>query len=550
MGGLAAILAVGTIVESRYDAEMARLLVYDRWWFHLVLALLFANILMAVVVRLPLRRAQLPFASIHLGLLILLSGAFLTEWRGLDGTVEIPEGGASRALRVPETVVRLYRSGHLVSETPVSRGLRPRTGMDLPVGRGTSRIEELLPFSRTVRVAVPDPRGTPVVEAALAMGGAEPVSFRLGLDDPSVPGRIDAGPLEATLERVDDPRAFLDTSSRTPPRLDLRATCGPDTLRLSLADLVRRGRVVRGQNLSIEVLDFFPDADVGVRGIESKSDSLANPAVRLRVRRGDSAWTEILYGKVPAFRFSGTGHPEVSWNVAWQSPNAASESPRLRLGARGDSLYARCEVRGRVVGGFRLEPGRDTTLPLGGLRLAVGKYLARGGVRDSSIAVDPAPGKGLPVPAVRTGNGPWGGPRWIPLGGAIQWSDSSGPAMLSFEVRRLALPFALRLDSFRISNDPGTNQAAAYASSVAVLDTSGGELDSATLSMNRPYKRGGFTFYQASFSREEGRPTVTVLSANRDPGRPWKYAGALLAVLSIAWYVLERSRRGAEAEEG
>jgi hypothetical protein len=49
--------------------------------------------------------------------------------------------------------------------------------------------------------------------------------------------------------------------------------------------------------------------------------------------------------------------------------------------------------------------------------------------------------------------------------------------------------------------------------------------------MNEPLDYGGYSFYQASYVLEEGRPPVSVFSVNYDPGRWVKYTGALTIVL-------------------
>jgi len=41
---------------------------------------------------------------------------------------------------------------------------------------------------------------------------------------------------------------------------------------------------------------------------------------------------------------------------------------------------------------------------------------------------------------------------------------------------------------------------------------------------------------------EPGQNSSSVLSVNRDHGRPWKYLGAFLTILGIVWYTLARSR--------
>ena len=548
MASLGAILAAGTIIESRYNGDMARLCVYDQWWFHLVLVFLFFNVLLAVVVRWPLRRSQYPFGCIHLGILLVLIGSVLTQFGGIDGSMEIPEGGATRALHLPENVVRTYVNDQLVAESQVRRTLDSREGNLGPVPGmpdPAPRVLEYLPFSRTFQRVVPDTQGGPIVELALLAVGTDPTTLRLGLDNPLVSPREDLGGLMAlSLERAPDVASFLDTSSRSPARFDLTARAGTDSLRMNLADLRTPGRKFRSGNLAAQVQEFLPDAEIGPTGLSNHSDSLLNPAVRLRMQHQDSSWDEILYGRVPDFRFSGDRHPEVAWKVEFRPVGGASQAPLLRMGVVGDTLLARCEKAGHVLTAFRVSLGRDVPLPFGVLHLSVGAFEPHGEIRDSCAPVDPQPGRDLPPPAIRVGAGPWGASRWVPLGGVFLWNELGLRRALSFEGRRVSLPFGIRLDRFKVGDDPGTTQAATYTSYVHVVDSLGHPLDSARIAMNEPLKRGGFTFYQASFANDPGKTSTTVLSVNRDPGRFLKYFGALLAVLSIVWYVLERSRLG------
>jgi hypothetical protein len=544
MGALGIVLAAGTIVESRYNADMARLVLYDQWYFRLILVFLFLNILLAVVVRLPLRRDQYAFGCIHAGMLTLLVGALTTQLAGMDGSMDIPEGSASMAVRLPETVVRTYVNEQLAAERLVHSSLWSRSG-DLGEVPGmpapAPRILEQIPFSRTYQRVVADSLGGPVLELALLTGAPEPTTMRLGLDNPLVSSREDLGLMAVSLERVPSARSFLDTVSNLPADFRLVCRTSTDSVVLGLPELVV-GRKLRAGRLGVEVLQFLPDAQIGERGLSNNSDKLANPAARVKVTHGDSAWEEILYGKVPEFRFSGERHPEVVWKVVFQPEGGASQSPLLRVGFAGDTLMARCEKDGRILSAFRLPLGKDLALPFGVLHMSVGAWEPRGALRDSCVEVDPAPGKDLPPPAIRVGEGPWGPARWVPLGGVFTWNEHGLRRALSYEGRRVALPFGIRLNRFKMGTDPGTNQAASYESFVSVVDSVGTVFDSARIAMNEPLKHGGFTFYQASFSQEQGRPSTTVLSVNRDPGRGLKYFGSLLTVLSIAWYTLERSR--------
>ena len=72
-----------------------------------------------------------------------------------------------------------------------------------------------------------------------------------------------------------------------------------------------------------------------------------------------------------------------------------------------------------------------------------------------------------------------------------------------------------------------------YSSRVTVFEdraqkTAGKE--NINISMNEPLTVHGITLYQSSYEDARPRPTVSIFSVNRDPGRPWKYLGSLLLV--------------------
>lgn len=550
MSVLATVLAVGTFVESRYNADMARLVLYETWWFRLVLVFLFFNIALAVVVRIPLKPIQYGFAVVHAGLLILMVGAMATQVAGIDGSIELEEGQSSLAIRMPDLVVRTYMNEQLVAEAPLRRSLGARRGnlLDIPGMVGTDSVDgvvphviEILPFSRNYPRVVHSPVGAPILEAALLTGATEPTTFRLALDNPMLSARQDLGLMAMSLERTPSRAAFSDTTSTSSGRFDVLGVAGRDTVRFALEDLVAGGSRSRGA-LRVEVAEFLPDAQISEAGLSARSDSLRNPVVRLRVTHRDSTWEEILYGQIPDFRFTGDSHPGVVWSLTFQPPGRASTSPLLRFAFVDDTLLARVENHGKVQSVFQVGLGRPVSIGFGVLQLSVGTFEPKGELRDSCIPIDPEPGRDMPPSAIRVSEGPWGPARWVPLGSYFSWNEGGVRRALSFEQRRLSLPFAVRLDKFVMGTDPGSMQAASYESYVSVLDSLGQVLDSAHIVMNEPLKRGGFTFYQASFSMEPGKTASSVLSVNRDPGRPWKYLGSFLTILGIVWYTLARSR--------
>src|SRR5689334_21726768 len=105
--GLAVSLATGTVLESLYDTPTAQYYVYRSFWFHAVLATLGINIFCVAVSRWPWKRKHIPFLLAHLGILMLLGGAWVTEKFGLDGSIRVAEGESARIVELDENFLVL-----------------------------------------------------------------------------------------------------------------------------------------------------------------------------------------------------------------------------------------------------------------------------------------------------------------------------------------------------------------------------------------------------------------------------------------------------------
>ncbi len=106
--------------------------------------------------------------------------------------------------------------------------------------------------------------------------------------------------------------------------------------------------------------------------------------------------------------------------------------------------------------------------------------------------------------------------------------------VLSYAKKRVDIGFNIRLKDFKVARYQGSMKAANYESVVSA----GGE--DVLISMNEPMKKKGLTFYQSSFQEDEmGKPTHSILSVNKDPGRFVKYFGCFLIALGtifLFWF--------------
>lgn len=109
---LSVLLAVGTIVESKYDAEAANKLVYSGLWMKLSLLALAAILIAVMIDRWPWKKKHIPFLLAHIGILIMLLGAWITQNFGFDGVMRIEVDKSSRFVTIPITDIAVFQSSN------------------------------------------------------------------------------------------------------------------------------------------------------------------------------------------------------------------------------------------------------------------------------------------------------------------------------------------------------------------------------------------------------------------------------------------------------
>lgn len=98
----------GTIVESMYDAFAAQKLVYHSWMMTVAMGLLVYNLAAVMVDRWPWQKRHAPFILVHIGIIMLILGGWVTQKFGLDGSMAIPVNGKNNYVQVPQTDIVIY----------------------------------------------------------------------------------------------------------------------------------------------------------------------------------------------------------------------------------------------------------------------------------------------------------------------------------------------------------------------------------------------------------------------------------------------------------
>lgn len=429
---LAVLTAWGTIVEAKYDATIAGKLVYGSIWMYAVMATLAINLTAVMLDRWPWKKRHTSFVLAHIGILVLLWGAVMTKYFGVDGTLTMGMGEKGRHVVIDKTDLTVYTSMDAQSYTKL--------------------------YDREVDFFLDSPKDRPV---------------DIGLPE----GKI----------RIVDYIPFSLRDEKTVESKDERSGAGIrfqlQNARISLTEwLLQPGK---GRDA---VKDLGP-AQVVLTSGKFEAKGLQKNTIVLRPKSDDGAMEYEIHSLKSA------GKPKV----------------------------------GTAKPGDTIETGWM------GLVLRVLKFMPRAKQEISYVAVEkPSPAT---VPALKVEYR--GEAQWMALNSILKLFSDQAVYVVAFANRRLDLGFELALKQFNVGRYQGTMRAASYESVVTVP-----ELGDVKISMNEPLKHGGYTFYQASFEQDEaGRPTASVLSVNRDPGRWFKYLGSLLIVLGSTLLFYDKSKR-------
>ncbi len=112
MGCFAIALAAGTFIEHGYNTATARILVYNAWWFEGLMLLMVFNFVLNIRRHGLLRRQKFPVLLLHLALVLIILGAFITRYYGMEGLLSVREGESSDEVITENTFVKVTAEYH------------------------------------------------------------------------------------------------------------------------------------------------------------------------------------------------------------------------------------------------------------------------------------------------------------------------------------------------------------------------------------------------------------------------------------------------------
>lgn len=528
----AAAMTYGTVCESIYGTEYARFAVYHSWWFYLIQAAISASILLSLIDRIPFRKKLSGFYAVHFSMVVMLVGALVTQVWGIDGSIELSPDVPTSRVRMPENAIYLTDGQTEYStELPnVSRSVR--LDGEIEIGGAKASLLRYLPFAGIRKEWKKSPGAwssewlvkSPQFEQRVELVDGAPASIteQAGTEQSGGSHQADVGPLHIEVVSAD----FLKI---------LQEAVAQPKFAIFLVD-VSTGKLQGIPQFSGEYRIHFPGTSVAVL---SRMEHGAGMSL-FRLKVGGRNYTfvpsfspmpldeKLAIDRSAAYRLISlgamTGRNTVFIARLARAKTDGSDAIRIVYG-KGNQ-WSVADYDGGVL-----------TLPwMMGLQLRLvneKKDAVRDGVLDS---VTPNKDDQNNMRAVLVN---------VAVKGRSEEQWVTNRADTRFELapiqgfignREIGLPFSMRLDRFKMDEVPGTGRPASYESFITVQD--GNEQKKIHIFMNNPFKSNGYTFYQSSYFQDERGRYHSVLSVNKDPGRPIKYAGALLLVLAMIIHFL------------
>ncbi|MDC1174896.1 cytochrome c biogenesis protein ResB [Bacteriovoracaceae bacterium] len=487
-------MVVGTFFESYYGTEFAGKTIYKTWWFMSIQGLMFLSIVFATFRRLPPKKRLYGFYTIHLGLILIGCGSFVTYYAGVDGSILLQPNTPAREIILPQDVLKI----EIPDEGRVVTYRLPNSAFKTSLDEIYKDIKlvDFLPYAEK-KFQWQDSKNSysekePLHSSEYLISN-DNVSqqFLVSLHPESIEyeGNVTLGPLTIHYLPNGLAKCFAFNNKSKLILWDRESvTCNtPEEINVPVKVTKTGSRF-----LVIEkdggYLSFFPDASPWP--MDEKLNMNQQSSIRVFSKKlFEDKPNLFLFGEKIAFY----DKDEQKWEVR----EFNSSTTKLDLPWMGFELSLLQHQEKKV----------PINIPVPTWPIQKNNQLIKGNLKAVSLEVK---GKNY----------------WLTNERAMTLLIAGKKMNFILAKDSLVLPFEFVLTRFKMDKDPGTNSPASYESFVRLF-TEDGPSDH-HIYMNNPLKHEGFTFYQASYSQDRQGNYSSTLSANVDQGRAIKYLGSLL----------------------
>ncbi len=552
---IAGVLAWGTIYESRYGTASVQRDVYTALWFQLILGFLAVNLALAAFQRYPWKPRHAPFLLAHLGIILILTGGIIGGISGVDGQLIIPEGQANKTLQLfkselavsvpdaePQVVPTRFESRAWVQN--------PNTVYPVQVGGRsvTLTVDQYFPdAAEEESVDNSNAEPNPAVHLLLRHPPQEESLWLFSRDQERFGAGWGKGQIffmepksESELRDLIEARDH-DPKSRGTLFLQLPGETEPRPVAVPAAFSAEPVRV-GDTPYTLTFKDYFADFALDKSGPISRSDEPNNPAVAFLLSGPEGSDAHLLFAFHPDFASIHGRKQTIPAQVVYRHPAGA----QLPTDAFAILRSPSGELIGLITGSANearqvirpLEIGKAYAHESLGVEVTIAESLENAKLaRTLTNRSREVKAEALHVVAKE---GEKSAEAWLFSDQPAEMDLGGAPLRVEYRRGRRDLPVTIKLTDFRKIEYPGIQMAAGFESDVQLTDTERGTILLRKISMNKPLRYRGYSFFQSSFI--DGEPQTTVLSVRKDPGTLFVYAGFIIVIAGVVLLFVSRAR--------
>ncbi|KRD57615.1 cytochrome C biogenesis protein [Flavobacterium sp. Root935] len=162
-------MGVGTFIESKYNTDTARILIYNTWWFEAIMLVFVINFFGNIKRYQLLKKEKWATFLLHISFIFIILGAFITRYISYEGMMPIREGAAENQIYSDKTFLTIFVDGEYKGE-PKRRVfeknllLSPVTNNNFSISGKFDETPFEVTYSNYImgakEVVKPDPNGT------------------------------------------------------------------------------------------------------------------------------------------------------------------------------------------------------------------------------------------------------------------------------------------------------------------------------------------------------------------------------------------------------
>ncbi len=298
-------IGYATFIENDYGTTTAKILIYNSWWFEILLVVMCVNLIGSIFVNKLISKKKWPVFLFHVAFIFIVIGAAFTRYMGYEGIMHIREGQSSDFIISEEAFVKITADdGNQKAEKEKPVKFSPYTANrfseELTLNGKSVQVKNLQFMPSATETVVADPGGVPVI-SLLAVGSGQQ--------------RLDFNLKQGEMQQVDGQSIGFDTPQENP---DINLILSNGALFLSGADSVfisemaaqdgggippdtivqmNTQKVYSTGDLHFGVKQFLSKGKTKLEYSPGENNQMRNDAMHAAVTVGNQTKNLVVYGR-------------------------------------------------------------------------------------------------------------------------------------------------------------------------------------------------------------------------------------------------------------